>query len=193
MEGDASTRMRTRGFGGVSSPSSFMYSSKPWLSVRRHLPSRSLRLAMAGGRAGKHESSSRENAVAGALCGSGLHHGLNRLAVGRCRTANRRCASPGTAPSPLPGPLRQGPCLGSVGATLTAPDCEVTRLPQLLQAVTRLARPTPPPVTLRHRPARPLAQEPLPLPGQPGPHGPARHGPTALPLPVCFCQVPERN
>lgn len=68
-------------------------------------------------------------------------------------------------PLATPRPPTPGPCLGSVGATLTAPDSEVTRLPQLLQAATRLARPPPPPVTLRHSPARPLAQEPLPFPG----------------------------
>jgi hypothetical protein len=43
-------------------PSSFVYSSKPWLSIRHHFPLRSLRLAMAGGRAQKQKRCGGEGA-----------------------------------------------------------------------------------------------------------------------------------
>lgn len=118
-------RIRTRGLGGVASPSSFMYSSKPWLSVRRHFPSRSLRLAMAGGRAGEHESSSSsssgETRWRGRCAAPGATAAYIAMVWGGVGQPIGGAPRPGHAPSPRPGPMRPGPCRGSEGATLAAP------------------------------------------------------------------------
>ena len=121
-----------------------MYSSKPWLSIRRHFPSRSLRLAMVGGRAQKQQRRGGEGAVP-LLAPSAL---ISSLVWGWCRAANRRRASAWYRPSPRPDLCALGCAGGSEGATLAwLRRTGTSRFPQLLQAATRLARPVPPLVT----------------------------------------------
>lgn len=79
--------------------------------------------------------------------------------------------------------MRLGLCRGSEGATLAESDWDAARLPRLLQAATRPARPV---LSLSDSSGKvPRAQESLPptaIQGQPA----RRRGSTALPPPLGF-------
>lgn len=111
-------RLAERGGGRATppgaSPSSFMYSSKPLLSTKRHLPTRSWMLAMvgAGGRAGRVGAGGSAVQARWLRARAALYKG----GAGRARAGPRRAANgERVAPGPRPAPARPGVFAPGVG------------------------------------------------------------------------------
>jgi hypothetical protein len=127
--------------GPRASPSSFMYSSKPWLSTRRHLPSICFSVAMVGAGEDKRHSRSDASSV---LYGSRRSRGFIKP-PGRAAPSSQWEARPLPRPAPPShAPSRPSGFAHRVGRCEPAPPARDGRAPPaLLRAGTRPVRTTP--------------------------------------------------